>query len=363
MSISRFAIPLAACAFLSLGIRAQEGDAKKEAPAKTKATLAVGDAAPPLSLAKTVKGKEPKAEDRSKTYVVEFWATWCPPCRTSIPHLTELQKKHPKIPFIGVTDEEEKDVEPFVKDMGAKMDYIVALDKQRSTNTAWMQAAGEEGIPAAFVVVEGKVAFIGHPMNPEFEETLNQVSAGKFDMAAAVKKGAVKARLKQAQTEAISLVRSGKADEAIKSLEKAFEADPESENTLGPLKFQILVFITKKETEAVAYANKMAQTFMKDQPEQLNRYAWGLIDPARMKNPPALHAKVSKVLAEAADKASGGMNADYIDTLALAMFHSGDKSGAVKAQERAIKIVGNGPKASEMRKRLEDFRKAEKETP
>ena len=362
MKLLRFAIPLAACAILALGIRAQEGEAKKDAPAKPKSTLAVGDAAPPLTLAKAVKGKEPKAEDRSKTYVVEFWATWCPPCRTSIPHLTELQKKHPKIPFIGVTDEEEKDVEPFVKDMGAKMDYIVVLDKERSTNAAWMQAAGEEGIPAAFVVVEGKVAFIGHPMNPEFEETLKQVSAGKFDMAAAVKKGAVKARLKQAQTEAITLIRSGKADEAIQSLDKAFDLDPESEKTLGPLKFQILVF-TKKENEAVAYAGKMTQTYMKDQPEQLNRFAWNLIDPARVKNPPALHAKVSKVLAEAADKASGGMNADYIDTLALALFHSGDKAGAVKAQERAVKIIGNGPKSAEMRKRLEDFRKAEKETP
>lgn len=362
MNILRFTMPLAACALLALGIRAQEGDAKKEAPAKPKATLTVGDAAPPLSLAKTVKGMEPKAEDRSKTYVVEFWATWCPPCRTSIPHLTELQKKHPKIPFIGVTDEEEKDVEPFVKDMGAKMDYIVALDKERSTNTAWMQAAGEEGIPAAFVVVEGKVAFIGHPMNPEFEETLKQVSAGKFDMAAAVKKGAVKARLKQAQTEAITLIRSGKADEAVKALDKAFEIDPEAEKTLGALKFQILVF-TKKEPEAIAYADKVATTYMKDEPEQLNRLAWNFIDPARTKNPPAFHAKVAVILAEAADKATGGKDANILDTLALARFYSGDKAGAVKTQEQAIKVAGDSPKTAEMRKRLENFRKTEKETP
>lgn len=364
MNFLRFTAPLAACVILTLGIRAQEGDAAKKQPAKAKATLAVGDPAPPLTLARTVKGKEPKAEDRSKTYVVEFWATWCPPCRTSIPHLTELQKKYPKIPFIGVTDEEEKDVEPFVKDMGAKMDYIVAMDKDRATSAAWMQAAGEDGIPAAFLVVEGKVAFIGHPMNPEFEDTLKQVSAGKFDLAAAVKKGAVKARLKAAQTEAITLIRAGKADEAIKALDTAFEADPESEHSLGPLKFQILVF-TKKEKEAVAYASKMAQTYLKDQPEQLNRFAWSLIDPARLKNPPALNAKVSLVLAQAADKAAKGKNGDYLDTLALALFHTGDKAGAVKTQEQAVKAAGDGPKTAEMRKRLEEFRKAatEKETP
>lgn len=360
MNFLRFTIPLAACVALALGIRAQDTEDKKDAPAKPKSSLAVGDSAPPLTLAKTVKGKEPKAEDRSKTYVVEFWATWCPPCRTSIPHLTELQKKHPKIPFIGVTDEEEKDVEPFVKDMGAKMDYTVVIDKDRATNAAWMQAAGEEGIPAAFVVVEGKVAFIGHPMNPEFEQTLTQVSAGKFDLAAAVKKGAVKARLKQAQVEAISLIRSGKADEAVKALDKAFEIDPEAEKTLGPLKFQILVF-TKKEPEALAYAGKMTTTFMKDEPEQLNRFAWNFIDPARTKNPTAFHAKVAVILAEAADKAASGKDANILDTLALARFHSGDKPGAVKTQEQAIKVAGDGPKTAEMRKRLEEFRKAASE--
>jgi thiol-disulfide isomerase/thioredoxin len=355
------ALVLPALSLLVLGLNGQDAETKKEVAKKTATSLIVGSAAPPLTLAKTVKGAEPKAEDRSKTYVVEFWATWCPPCRTSIPHLTELQKKHPKIPFIGVTDEDIKDVEPFVADMGTKMDYIVVLDKNKETNKDWMQAAGEEGIPAAFVVVEGKIAFIGHPMSPEFESTLKQVSMGKFDMAAAIRKGAMQARLKQTQMEAINLIRSGNADAAIKVLDTAISADADSETSLGALKFQILVF-AKKEPEAIAYATKMTETFLKNDGEAMNRFAWNFIDPARQKMPPALHVKLASIMAQGADKASDGKNPNFIDTLALAQFLSGKKAEAIKTQERAISLAGSSSKlAEELKKRLEDFKKADKD--
>src|ERR1700710_690945 len=76
------------------------------------AGLTVGSPAPTLEVTKWYKGEPVTAFDHSKTYVVEFWATWCGPCRESIPHLTELQKKHADVTFIGVSVEaDEKDVE------------------------------------------------------------------------------------------------------------------------------------------------------------------------------------------------------------------------------------------------------------
>src|SRR2546425_1106795 len=65
--------------------------------------LGLGDPAPKLEVKSFVKGEPVKGFEPGKNYVVEFWATWCPPCRTSIPHLTELQKKHPDVIFIGVS--------------------------------------------------------------------------------------------------------------------------------------------------------------------------------------------------------------------------------------------------------------------
>ncbi len=144
------------------------------------ATLAVGEPAPEVKVAKWLKGDAVEKLDPAKLYVVEFWATWCPPCRTSIPHLTDMAKKYQgKVQVIGVSVyEREKDAEKrltkvsdFVQQMGAKMDYTVALDNDQAFMAkAWMEAAGRNGIPTAFVVKAGKIAWIGHPMGGLDEE-------------------------------------------------------------------------------------------------------------------------------------------------------------------------------------------------
>ena len=52
-----------------------------------------------------------------------MWATWCPPCRDSIPHVSALQKQFPNVCFIGMTDEKAAVARPFVEKMGSKMEY------------------------------------------------------------------------------------------------------------------------------------------------------------------------------------------------------------------------------------------------
>jgi thiol-disulfide isomerase/thioredoxin len=96
---------------------------------------------------------------RGKIVVVEFWATWCPPCRASIPHLIEMNHKFAGkgVVFISLTDEDRKTVEPFAKTM--KMDYAVGGGSKTSG------VYGVTGIPHAFIVdPSGTVAWEGHPM-------------------------------------------------------------------------------------------------------------------------------------------------------------------------------------------------------
>lgn len=99
-------------------------------------------------------------ELKGKPAIVEFWATWCPPCRKSIPHLNELNKKFSSqgLVVVGITDEDKKKVEEFRKT--TPMEYSVALDKK-----GLGEKFGITGIPHAFVVgKDGKIVWEGHPM-------------------------------------------------------------------------------------------------------------------------------------------------------------------------------------------------------
>src|SRR5512137_1917923 len=105
-------------------------------------TLKVGDPAPKLQTGKWIQGEPVKNFEKGKAYIVEFWATWCPPCRASIPHLNEIYQKYKDkgLVVIGQDCSERDDsvVAPFVKKMGDKMTYRVALDDKSGEKTGQM---------------------------------------------------------------------------------------------------------------------------------------------------------------------------------------------------------------------------------
>jgi len=113
-----------------------------------------------------------------KVVVLELWATWCPPCRDSVPHVTELQRRHPEVAFIGVTTSDTpQKAKAFADKMGAEMDYRVACDLDGATEELQQQFA-VKGIPHAFVIShENKVTFTGHPRDPQFENAIASAKA------------------------------------------------------------------------------------------------------------------------------------------------------------------------------------------
>lgn len=158
-------------------------DAAPATPKPAIPTLKVGDAAPALAVDNWVKGEAVPKFERGKVYVVEFFATWCLPCKASIPQMTEMQRTNPDLVFIciagsellkkGESDTRLQKLSDFVKSQGAAMGYRVGYDSSTSMSNNWLKAAGVRGIPSGFVVNgEGKVAYIGHPLDVPFQDAL-----------------------------------------------------------------------------------------------------------------------------------------------------------------------------------------------
>lgn len=150
-----------------------------------KASLDIGDPAPVLKPSKWLKGAPVARFEPGKVYIIEFWATWCKPCISAMPHLSELARKYRgQAEVIGVDAFEPNElakVSAFVKGQGARMDYRVAADaKGDQTWGTWMTAAGEAGIPVSFVVGKnGRIAWIGNPSG--LDEVLPKAIAGTLD--------------------------------------------------------------------------------------------------------------------------------------------------------------------------------------
>jgi len=112
------------------------------------------------------------ADQKGKTVVLEFWATWCPPCRKTIPHLIELYNKYKdkNVVFMTFTDEPREVAEPFATEM--KMPYPIGTGSKTS------KEYGVIGIPHAVIIgADQKIAWSGHPAKPDFEENLAKISA------------------------------------------------------------------------------------------------------------------------------------------------------------------------------------------
>lgn len=102
---------------------------------------------PEFSL-KDLAGKEWDFEDlRGKVVLVNFWATWCPPCRKEIPDLVKLYERFEPKGFVvlAISDEEKDKVEPFIRERNVP--FPVLLDPKRMVNEMFVV----EGIPKSFV--------------------------------------------------------------------------------------------------------------------------------------------------------------------------------------------------------------------
>jgi thiol-disulfide isomerase/thioredoxin len=335
-------------------------------------TLSVGDPAPQIKVARWVKGNKVERFNLDRIYVVEFWATWCGPCRTSIPHLTELDRQYRSrgVTFVGIAvwEPDAKKVKPFVDEMGARMGYNVAVDlvpasadpHEGAMAKGWLNAAGEYFIPTAFVVKEDRVVWIGNPMN--LDQPLAAIAAGTWDAGAFAKqrdaRRVVERKTANINQHAVPLYKAKKYQDFLTSLNKITAGNEAVAKQFAGLRLAALC--NSGQIDACLALGARLLEDHKDEPNVLHSIFRPLIDSQATERPDPRVIGLALLAAKRSVALSGEKNAAHLDTLALAQSLSGHPTAALASEEKAIKALKPGPQPERkaFNERLQRYRKA-----
>ncbi|MBK5446616.1 TlpA family protein disulfide reductase [Peribacillus sp. TH16] len=114
-------------------VQAMDNKPDKNAENDSLGGLKIGAAAPDFSL-KTLDGKQVNLSDyKGKKVMLNFWATWCPPCKKEMPDMQKYsQQAGEDVVILAVNIDPENDVRAFVEDNG--ITFTIPLDSQSAKN-------------------------------------------------------------------------------------------------------------------------------------------------------------------------------------------------------------------------------------
>jgi thiol-disulfide isomerase/thioredoxin len=326
--------------------------AKVDAP---EAALGIGKPAPALKVAKWIKGTPVEKFAEGQVYVVEFWATWCGPCKAAMPHLSELAKKYDgKATFVGVSVWEKFDteaeklaaLEAFVQKQGDKMAYNVAADGEAGEMArTWLAAAGQKGIPCSMVIgKDGRIAWIGHPMQG-LDEVVQKVIDGTFDVSGAADAAAARAAARRDANALIDAVAAARKiddpDAIVAAIDQLVKAQPSTEVRMAEAKFDALLRID--EARAIDYLrelnreDRLIKPLLPVSTSVVSRITQRLLDRGDKLTPEQLDLVID--LRTRANEATGKKNPGTLSNLADALGRARRYDEAIAAKREAIRIM------------------------
>jgi peroxiredoxin len=139
---------------------------------------APGHVAPDFAL-KDLQGKTVKLSDlRGKAVVLNFWATWCPPCKAEIPWFIEMQKRYGaqglQVVGVNMDDGDPKDVMKFAAEHS--INYPILLGQEKVAD----EYGGIDYLPTTFYINRNGVVVdrvFGEPAREEIEQDVERAIA------------------------------------------------------------------------------------------------------------------------------------------------------------------------------------------
>lgn len=295
----------------------------------------VGDKAPAIKVAKWITSKPASLPGEKKNdkhvYLVEFWATWCPPCLKSIPHLAKIHTKYKKngLVIISISNEEPETIAAFI-DKKMKMPYAVGSDDDMATTIAW----GENmAIPNAFIVSgDGIILWQGHPLSDAMEKTIEQALAGKFDIETAKTEALASRKFEQLMAELMPAVEAKDKDKVFDLLDRMIALRPLSLHPYLIKREQMREFGMAEQIpqweETTFTALKDSLTAMRD-----------LATLERRRDIAERNAKLLLRSALRANELSDSRDADILQLLALIQCELGMIDKAIASQQQAVALA------------------------
>ncbi len=342
------------------------------------AGLKVGDPAPATRPATMLQGEAVKDFKKGEVYVFECWASWCGPCIAAIPHLNELHKQMGKkgVVITGVNVwESERDAasaqraKDFLQAQGSKMSYRVALGGKAFIKD-WLEAAEVNGIPHAFVVADGKIAWTGHPAQLTAEMLGDILTGTPLAAAAPIAEKIPQRRLSkpavpagtapndpemaaaQAKLDALSeAMRARDWDAAEKALPAAAGVLPKQEGQELRESIEAQIGLARgKPAKFYAQLQKLADEEF-DDPEALNEIAWRLLTMKAFAQNPNL--ALAEKCAVQSVKLTKEEHPDKLDTLARLRWLQGKKEEAIRLQIKSVDKAEPGEMKAALQKTLD----------
>lgn len=349
-------------------------------------TLGIGSPAPPLDLEHWVQDgngffKPVTNFETGKVYVVEFWATWCPPCVDSMPHLAELQQKYrgQGVQIISISDEPLETVEAFLKREVAGADgepttfeqitaaYSLTTDPDRSAHEAYMEASQQQGIPTAFIVgKDGTIQWIGHPM--ELDEPLEQVVQGSWDREAFAELYVAKQTFSTVIQQVTRLANQGDFAAAIAAIDTQLQKKlpAEIESRLVTVKHQLKLMGGIIDEEVSAFFEQQLAAAEGDAigVARIGMMLYQTAQQQAAQQQTALQGLIEKVVTALQQEVAGAedeLKPLLHDTRARLQQTIGELDEAIKSQEAAVQSASGATK--DRLQRFLDELKAAKEAP
>jgi thiol-disulfide isomerase/thioredoxin len=317
--------------------------------------LTIGSLAPDLDIEHWVQDGDGKFShvtkfEKGQVYVVEFWATWCQPCISSMPHISELQQDYADkdVQIISISDEDLETVEKFLeRDVPGDDDityqeltkaYCLTTDPDRSSHKSYLQAAGQGGIPTAFIVgKDGKIEWIGHPI--AMTKPLKKIVEGKWNRDEFAAQFKPKQMFEVGVNKIMRKLNGGEIAEGVELIDQMLAKidDEEKKLNLKMLRFQALLQ-SDDDPEKAASSLRDLNEALKDKPEALNEFAWAIVMLSEDQN-------VNKDLLQAArEGAEMAVEADpengaILDTLAHLLALQGELDKAIEIQTKAVEFT------------------------